>query len=415
MLRSSEDLEKRFSGSRLWGRWAAIALLLALVCACSFPIDASAEETSTATLSAQTLGSLGSAATAFRQSGEQRETRFAFVAAEGPVYVTLRPHDIRANNYRNELDGPRLAPSLSVDLFEGRPETENERDFARLTLISDNDGKAVGVRGFIKLGDNYYDLRNVEQSAANLQIKSMSRQSVDALIASCGLPDELEGFHADETGRVRIASGNLMQAQIATEADYEYVQAAGSETLANADILSILNAVDAIYQTEVGVTLVVTYQHAWTVSGDPYSATDASGILSEFLNYWATNFSSSVTYDLAHMWTGKNIDGSTIGIAYLSAVCKSWAYGVSQRMNNSNQDVPLVAHELGHNFGSGHDTCGAGDNWIMCPSLHSGANDFSTSSESQITSYVGSISCLDEVETVDTTAPASPSNLRTGS
>merc|ERR1712224_647543 len=60
-----------------------------------------------------------------------------------------------------------------------------------------------------------------------------------------------------------------------------------------------------------------------------------------------------------HLLTGKNIDGSVIGIAYVDVMCDSitgdawngeYEYGISQATQSSlGCNVGLVMHELGHN------------------------------------------------------------------
>jgi hypothetical protein len=73
---------------------------------------------------------------------------------------------------------------------------------------------------------------------------------------------------------------------------------------------------------------------------------------------------------VAHLFTGKNLDGSVIGIAYLGVVCDvNDAYGLSQSRYTTNFSlrVSLTAHELGHNWNAQHcdasPPCG-----IMCSS-----------------------------------------------
>ena len=61
---------------------------------------------------------------------------------------------------------------------------------------------------------------------------------------------------------------------------------------ANAAILDILNQVDGIYQSELSLSLRVSYQHAWSTPDDPYSSTASATIISEFLNYWNANFNA---------------------------------------------------------------------------------------------------------------------------
>ena len=56
----------------------------------------------------------------------------------------------------------------------------------------------------------------------------------------------------------------------------------------------------------------------------------------------------------------------------------------------------LVAHELGHNLGAGHDPDGSTPRYIMYPSLgSSNLDEFSPLTAAQIQSYVDSVSCLE--------------------
>ena len=69
--------------------------------------------------------------------------------------------------------------------------------------------------------------------------------------------------------------------------------------------------------------------------------------------------------------TGRTISGSTIGIAYLSAICSfTQGYGLSQSRFSGNitSRVALTAHELGHNWASQHCD-GNSPCRIMCSGL----------------------------------------------
>ena len=122
-------------------------------------------------------------------------------------------------------------------------------------------------------------------------------------------------------------------ADVATEADNEFVAALGGSSNANNEILSILNQVDGIYQAELSIALRVTYQHTWAGSSDPFTASSASQLLNEFSTYWNSNLTFNDTFDLAHLWTGRDLDGTTVGVAYRGVVCKyrATSYGLSQR------------------------------------------------------------------------------------
>jgi len=134
-------------------------------------------------------------------------------------------------------------------------------------------------------------------------------------------------------------------------------------------------------------------------------------MLTELQNYWNANF-TAVPFDLAHMWTGKDMDGGTVGIAYLSVVCgaRSYSYGISQRFSPAPGKYILAAHEIGHNFGTSHPDQATPpqtdcSNTIMNSSIGTGTT-FCQFSRNEISSYLAvHSSCL-------AFAPASPTNLR---
>jgi hypothetical protein len=174
--------------------------------------------------------------------------------------------------------------------------------------------------------------------------------------------------------------------QVAVDSDWEFTSTLfGGDTAAScAYAVTLFAAVSEIYQDDVNTELSISFMRVWGTSADPWTATDTSTALVEFRDYWRTN-ETGVTRDVAHLLSAKNLGG---GIAYVGVVCNTyWAFGVSGNLDGSfpyplqdyswsNWDVVVVAHELGHNFGTGHthdyvppiDGCGTGD----CSSPHGG-------------------------------------------
>lgn len=146
---------------------------------------------------------------------------------------------------------------------------------------------------------------------------------------------------------------------VAIDCDYEIYanKFASNLTGATSYILTLLGTVSLIFERDCEFTLRYSYVNFWTVSPDPYTQNTTSTQLPEFRNYWVDN-RGDVNRSLAHLISGRNLGG---GIAYIGAVCGSFGYAVSAidaiysyPNNTTTWDANVVAHELGHNFGSYH-------------------------------------------------------------
>jgi hypothetical protein len=117
-------------------------------------------------------------------------------------------------------------------------------------------------------------------------------------------------------------------------------------------------------------------------------------LLNQFRNQWNTQH-STIVRDVAHHFTRKNIQGSTIGIAWIGVVCnKPWAYGLAQSDFSTSfaYVTDLSAHEIGHNWNAGHCSCPS----HTMNSYITGKNSFHpTLSIPQIVAYRNSVTCLD--------------------
>jgi hypothetical protein len=189
--------------------------------------------------------------------------------------------------------------------------------------------------------------------------------------------------------------------EIAFDADYEYWQANGASVNATiADIENVLAAVNVIYERDCDITHQITTIIVRTAPSDPYSTTSASGLLTQFRDHW-NSAQTGVIRDIAHLMTGKNLDGGTIGIAYLAAICSgSRGYGLSQSRWASVMSLraSLTAHELGHNWNANHCD-GVSPCNIMCSTINQcdgiGVPNFEPQGVNAIRNYAATRSCLD--------------------
>jgi hypothetical protein len=191
--------------------------------------------------------------------------------------------------------------------------------------------------------------------------------------------------------------------QVSVVADFEYVQAVGA-TGAQDRIVARFNNIDGIFASQVGVQVELAGPaRVFQTSVQPFSATDPNALLNEVGNYRQQLVASGATAGgLTHLVTGRNLDGTTVGIAYIGALC-STKYGVSLSEGMSSFGDLVAAHELGHNFGAPHDgetpTTGvnacstAPQTFLMSPRIN-GSNQFSSCSLEQMAPQVAKATCL---------------------
>jgi len=292
------------------------------------------------------------AARQVRESG-----RFLLATLTQNFELELTPHDLRAAGYLAEEVTPG-GTLRSVDMRNAAPTFRGtvrglKNSEARFTI---DDQKIEGViitpeeRYYVEPRRNYSDL-----ASASDYVFYRGSDVIEGALGACGatMDSKLRGEIGRLAGEGLLDAGNR-QVELATEADFDYVNYFGSSAAANTEILNIMNQVDGLYQAEMGVTFKITYQHTWTADNDPYSTTVSDDMLTEFTNYWNANINQP--RDMAHMWTGRQMEGNTIGIAWLGTLCQysaTYAYGVSMRIS-SNLKSSLSAHEIGHNLGASH-------------------------------------------------------------
>ncbi len=211
----------------------------------------------------------------------------------------------------------------------------------------------------------------------------------DLLANNFGQP----GF--EEVPQNNTAMGtSLFTAEVGCDADYEYYLDYGSSTTNVSDrIQTVINSINLQYESEVSITHSITQVIVRTSSNQPYTSSDASTLLNQFRSEWNAN-QGSVQRDVAHLFTGKSIDGGTIGIAWVGAICSTYGYGMveSDFNNNYSSTTDLSAHELGHNWNAQHCTC---TSYTMNPYITS-ANTFNPNvTRGTITSFRDSRTCLD--------------------
>ena len=259
-----------------------------------------------------------------------RPKHLSIVTSEETFRVTLVRRDLRSARYKAEevgLDGstsPVPRDSI-VNTYKGSVDGIPDAE-ARFTI---NQSKLEGTisigyeRYFVEPFLNFNKSANpndyVIYKASEIIGNEASWCGVETLSHKIDVATEL--ISTQNENLPRATTDNLVDGaviEIATEADFEFTTAEGGSIQANNQILGILNQVEGIYETELGITLSVVYQHTWATSNDPYNTSDPTAALSEFRNYWNSNY-AGILRDTAHMWTGRQI--FVAGVANVGVIC----------------------------------------------------------------------------------------------
>jgi len=208
-----------------------------------------------------------------------------------------------------------------------------------------------------------------------------------------------------------VAGSNPFIAKIAFDADFEFFQRNGSNVSNTVnDIESVMNNVTLVYDRDVNISYEYSAIVVRATAADPYTTTVMTDLLCEFRTKWNTLPESEILRDVAQLFTGKTIQGNTIGLAWLGVVCNqqgndcggfgNLAYSAVESRFTTVSDfrTSLSAHELGHNWQAQHCDTSTPCN-IMCSGINScqgttGANlKFSPADQSQIIAYRNAVGC----------------------
>lgn len=186
--------------------------------------------------------------------------------------------------------------------------------------------------------------------------------------------------------------------RITLVADVDYVNSSAD---ASAEMLSELNIANGIFSEQVGINIVAEETRELSEVAS-LTTTNVRDLLTGFMELGIPN------PGLLHLFTGKDLDGSSVGRAYVGALCNSFAVAVTQRTSSTTSIV--LTHELGHNFGAPHDNqsgsacASTPSGFFMNPSISSRATEFSACSLEQMAPVIenatnGRNACIVEIAT----------------
>ncbi len=345
--------------------------------------------------------------------GHAQEARIAVQLGGAVRQLVLHPHDVRTHDFRllvADATGTHEVPAGPSVTWRGSVDGDAETAVAA-SLIGGS------LKALVRMpeGQGFWvvqPVHEVEPTAGPALHVVYHHSDTANMPWQCGTVAPSPAVPQQPAPGIDV---NL-ECQISCEADYFYFQRNGSSISATqADITQVVNAMDVIYRTDVQIAYVIPTIVVWSTA-DPYTSTDPATLLGQFQTYWNGN-RSSIVRDVAHLFTGRNLAGSTIGVAFLGTVCFTGAaYGLSESLFTANfgSRVGLTSHEVGHNWNATH--CDAvTDCRIMCSGLGgcSGVlSSFGATERAQIDAYKQSVTCLSQQLNVPIAINLSPTSVK---
>ncbi|UCG73278.1 MAG: hypothetical protein JSV45_02520 [Chromatiales bacterium] len=303
---------------------------------------------------------------------------------------------------------------LDYDLLRGRVDGQ-PGSWARLTRRGDR------LAGMFFDGDEHYAIEPWEDIQAQSATGGDNDGETNAVYrlrdvllpvgaASCGpaLPakvvrgDVAFAQLGDELGNLPKleAQGATRRIELRAVADYEFFQTWGITS--EAEILSRMNIVDGIFSSQLGLEIDVAAVEVFQTAADPFTTDVPGDLLDEVVDY---RVSRATGEGLTHLFTWRDLQGTTRGIAYLGSACMTtFAAALSQQVgSNLTFGALIAAHEIGHNLNAQHDGEVSSDpgfpnpcdtvpeTFLMAPTI-TGSDQFSQCSIDTMTNYLNTLS-----------------------
>ncbi|MCB0329150.1 MAG: hypothetical protein KDD70_05790 [Bdellovibrionales bacterium] len=302
---------------------------------------------------------------------------------------------------------------LRGDLYQRR--TGDEGRVAVTILVSPDGGKEIrfALKGLTTRARNvlFLDLR----TAGFGRIPSFSNRLHRAFASALDGADCETALYEGGEGS---AGGEVPQSLRSTQAAVRVIELVTvSDRFLSGGELAALEAVNVANTLlpQLGIAVTVVGHISFTASNDPTGSITTAGPLLQEITLTNSIYpileSHYPAADAYHLFTGRDLDGSVVGVAWRNVVCDHGVNFAISQVTSSNSAIVgrIFTHELAHNLGASHDALVIPPTTLMSPSLNSSVSQFSAQSKGEVSSFLASAECLSSgVVTVPSPAEPTP-------
>lgn len=178
--------------------------------------------------------------------------------------------------------------------------------------------------------------------------------------------------------RSRSAGVSMVQKQkyielflVADNREYEKMER--DKTKLRRRIFEIVNFVNMVYKP-LRTFIALVGMEVWSAQDLIHVSRPAGANLDAFMKWRNSVLVKRKKHDNAHLISGIDFEGATVGLAYIATLCSGHSVGIIQDHNARAVAVgATLAHEMGHNLGMSHDDSSicacSGDSCIMAAAL----------------------------------------------
>lgn len=233
-----------------------------------------------------------------------------------------------------------------------------EGSFAALSFFDKEIAGVIALPGTGNLVLGKIETESQTESDRRVHVLYADKDLLQKPDFQCGTPDEGIAYTAVAAPET-IYPQRCKTVKIFLECDYKLYQDKGRNiTNVKNYVTTLFNVVKTLYFND-GVNIEISDIMVWTTP-DPFLHTDLASILYHYANYRKNNFSGNLA-QLVSTFAPQQQGG----IAFLGTLCQpfngssgphsfAYIYNSFSQLPAYSWSVEVMAHELGHNFGSPH-------------------------------------------------------------